>query len=83
MQANHVPDSSIAPYEFCSQFMEIQKNIKTLGPTESEKQCLHFFPSTRWPNGNCFSEIWQYLNLLTLLSKHNFIFDVKESNVIT
>ena len=42
--------------------------LETLGPTESGKQCLHFFPSTLWPPSwifkmaTVFSEIRQYLS---------------------
>ena len=42
--------------------------LESLGPTESEKQCLHFFQApygshlgfSKWPP--FFTEIWQYLS---------------------
>ena len=42
--------------------------LETLGPTEPEKLCIHFFPSILWPPSWIFkmttdlSEIWQYLS---------------------
>ena len=55
---------------FRLEFLEKRKTtfLETLGHTESEKQCLHFFQApygrhfgfSKWQQ--FFSEIWQYLS---------------------
>ena len=41
--------------------------LETLGPTESERQCLHFFPSTLWP----LSWIFKMAAIFSAFSAYN------------